>query len=233
MSQFYQYFVEGKFRAADALVADDSKDAFFAEEKTKYRACSLGKTSIAADGKTATAVTSCGTTWAFHGQRIPTTIPMTSNWKLQNGDWFWYSVPFDGNVKTPFGQMKVDPNGEHQGSIPADPGAMAPGMLAGVRPDKTSVTLAPDRPSHEEIEITNNMPGPVRLSVSRIAIAGLKIGLSPTLLASRQKAILSFDYSPVSPTPGRGASLRLQVDPVQQVIPIQIRFSNPATAAQR
>lgn len=225
VSQFYQDFVDGKFRAADAFVADDSKDAFFAEEKIRYKSCSVGKLTIAADGKTAIAVTSCATTWAFHGQRIPTTIPMTSNWKLQNGDWFWYSVPFDGNVNTPFGKMKVDPDGQHQSAIPADPGAMVPGMLSGVRASKTAVSFAPDKPAHEEVEITNGMPGPVRLSLIQPGMPGLKIQLSSPLLGTKQKAVLSFDYVPVTGSAPRSTSVTVQVAPLQQVIPIRINFA--------
>ena len=35
ITRFYQAFIDGKFRLADALVADDSKDVFFAAEKRR------------------------------------------------------------------------------------------------------------------------------------------------------------------------------------------------------
>src|SRR5207248_340652 len=36
ISKFFQYHVDGKFRQAEALVADDSKDFFYSANKPKY-----------------------------------------------------------------------------------------------------------------------------------------------------------------------------------------------------
>ena len=230
VAEFFQDFVDGKFRAADALVADDSKEVFFAEEKIRYKFCSVGRIHIEPDGQKATAVTSCGTMWAFHGQRIPTTRPMTTNWKIQNGQWFWYAVAFDGQVKTPFGKMKVDPNGEHQSPIPSDPGAMVPGMLSGVRANKTSVTIDPSQPAHEEVEITNALQGSVRLSLIQHQIPGLKIELPTPLVGARQKSVVTFDYTPEKGRVVQNTSVKVAVAPLQQMIVIHIQFAPPTTA---
>ena len=48
VTAFYQAHVDGKFRAADQFVAEDSKDAFFEAPKRRYLNCLL-YTSDAAD----------------------------------------------------------------------------------------------------------------------------------------------------------------------------------------
>jgi hypothetical protein len=229
-AEFYQDFVDGKFRAADALVADDSKDAFFAEEKSRYKSCSVGKITMAQDRQSAVVVTSCATTFSFNGQRVPTTVPMTSHWKVQNGEWFYHVVPFDGKVKTPFGKMTVDPDGAHQAPIPANPGAMRPGMLAGVRAGKTSVTIAPDRPSQQKVEIENGLDGPVKLSMATVNIPGLTVHLDPVTLEAHSKSTLTLDYSPEKSRPSGNTTIRIRVAPLQQIIRVHLSFMEEAAS---
>lgn len=229
-AEFYQDFVDGKFRAADALVADDSKDAFFAEEKTRYKSCTVGKITMTPDGQSAAVVTSCATTFSFNGQRVPATVPMTSHWKIQNDEWFYHSVPFDGKVKTPFGKMNVDPDGEHQAPIPSNPGAMRPGMLAGVRADKTSVTIASNRPSQQKVEIENGLDGPVRLSMATVNIPGLTAHIDPMTLGAHGKSTLTLDYAPEKSRPTANTTIRIRVAPLQQIIRVHVSFVEEAVS---
>lgn len=231
--QFYQFHVEGKFRAADALVADDSKDAFFAAAKTQYKKCVVGKVTLAADHETATVNTSCDSTWSFHGQRRPVVVPAASNWKLQGGSWFWYQPPYTGKVQTPFGTMTVDPDGRHQGDsrgIPADPGAIVPGMLTQVRADKNSVNFIKDQPGHQEVTIHNAMQGLVRVSVDESHWPELRIDLSSKQLNANEDAKLVFDYKPGATRDQRvnidSFVVNIHVNPTKQIIPLRLNFGS-------
>src|SRR5271155_4266324 len=109
---FYQAHVDGKFRKADEYVAEDSKDAFFAAEKMRYKSCEVSSLKFEADFSKATVLTACKTDMFFHGEKFPVTVPFATHWKVDNGQWFWYYIETD-HMDSPFGKMNAGPESEH------------------------------------------------------------------------------------------------------------------------
>ena len=77
--QFYQAHVDGKYRIADQVVAEDSKDFYFAAQKPKYNSCETVRINYSENFTKADAVIACKADWYIHGERNPTTLTITSN----------------------------------------------------------------------------------------------------------------------------------------------------------
>ncbi len=191
---FYELHTEGKFRAADALVAEESKDDFFAMEKTKYNGCEVGRVTYSDGFKKATAVTGCKYTWTFNGSHVPAVMPITSYWKLINGEWYWYTPPADAAVPTPFGDMHFDSKEPAKPAIPANPGALAAGILTQVKADRSMVLIVPGKAAEERVRIVNGMPGHVSLALNFTPVGSLSAHLDKTDLNANETAVLSIQY---------------------------------------
>ncbi len=222
VDEFYQDHVQGKFRAADSLVADDSKDAFFAMEKTKYKKCQVTKLTFSDNFTKAIAVTGCQSNWSFNGVRVPAMLALSSFWEFEKDNWYWYAPPPGGAVDTPFGKFHVDPDEDSKPPLPSNPGSLAAGILGQVKADRTALTFTVGQAAHEQIHIVNNMPGPVQLTLESRGFPGLKLALDKTALGANEIATFTVDYEPSPSTPAPDVTVNVAVSPTQQLIPIHI-----------
>src|SRR6185295_13071044 len=104
IGQFYQAYVDGKFRVAEQLVAEDSRDFFFEIEKQKI--LSFEKSEITySDNFTKARVLTILPMEVRNARlgRITVRPPATSFWKLEKGVWWWYHFT-ETVVDTPFGK---------------------------------------------------------------------------------------------------------------------------------
>ena len=118
IQKFYGLYMEGKFRAADALVAEDSKDAFYVAGKRKCRSIDIDTLRFSEDFSKADVMVSCDTDVMVEPVGlIRTPVPMRTRWKTIDGDWFWYAEPAsEPGLQTPFGFFKPGtPNGPPAG----------------------------------------------------------------------------------------------------------------------
>lgn len=222
VDEFYQDHVQGKFRAADALVAEDSKDVFFAMEKTKYKKCEVGKLTFSDNFTKAIAVTSCQSSWSFNGVRIPAMLALSSYWKFANDNWYWYAPPPETDVNTPFGKFHVDPDADSKSPLPSNPTSLAGGILGQVKADRTALLFTIGKAAQQQVHIENHMPGPVRLVLQTRGFPGLKISLDKTSLAANETATFTVAYEPSSTTPVPDLTVNIAISPTQQLIPIHI-----------
>ncbi len=240
ITQFYQDFVDGKFRQADAFVAEDSKDVFFAMEKRRYGACALGGITYSDNFTKARAVTTCDTNYFMMGREIPVKLPISSMWKVENGEWVWYVIPLSERTEmnTPFGPVKLPPpdqRGRQSGEDPIAMRMVAPAtVLSGVKVDRDAVEFNPSKSSEQEVHVTNTLPGPVTI-MADTGIAGVKVTPAKVSLSGNEEAKLSIAFDahdpkivcgecmthPQSRTAG---DVNLRVEPTGQVIPVHVNF---------
>src|SRR5437868_9333254 len=90
VSQFYQLQSDGKFRQADQMVAEESKDTYFEADKRRCRKFNLVRINYTADFKEASAVVNCDTDMTFSRSIMKVTVPLTTFWKVLDGQWMWY-----------------------------------------------------------------------------------------------------------------------------------------------
>lgn len=238
---FYQAHVDGKFRQADQYVAEDSKDAFFEADKPHYKGCRIAKISYRESFTKATVVMACKNEVAFHGERVPVTMPATSYWKMDGGLWWWYFVQ-ESEVQTPFGVMKAGPENNsgppQMPSILKDPAAAARNILAQVTVDPVALTIDQTRSSKHEIHIKNGMPGAITVSVDPTGVPGLTFKPVKPQIAAGEEGVVVVDFNFDDPAilcqeclvhPGvrPPATVSIHIDPTTQRFPIQIAFSQP------
>src|SRR5207248_4487445 len=146
----------GKFRQAEGLVAEESKDFFYSANKPKYLGFEIKNIVYADDFTKAKAVVVTRMIVMAPGfLDKPVPVPIPSRWKLVNGEWYWYIDEDELNM-TPFGKMKsgtVPPGGS---SVPAIPGPEeAAKLLEGVKAQNEEVVMKAREAGSAEFTIVN------------------------------------------------------------------------------
>jgi hypothetical protein len=240
---FYQAHVDGKWRLADAVVAEDSKDTFFSAQKPKLRSFEIVRFNWSDDFKKATVVVGCSQDWFLHGEKIPVVTPITTTWRLEKGEWFMYIEPDNGGPrKTPFGMMTPGPpsaDGATPGAIPSDLAKalkddaarqqMAAKIFQSVAFDKQNISLASDEIGAETITIKNSLRGEIVIEMLiENAFAGLSIELDRTRLNFDETAIVNIRHEPRNANAKPQVFLRFRITPTGQNVVIPITFRPPS-----
>jgi hypothetical protein len=235
VTYFYQAHVDGKFRLADRVVAEDSKDAFFEAPKIRYHSFEIIRLNFDSDFQKAEAVVKCIGDWAKMGQKMKVPMVLTTLWKVENGQWFWYTLP-PGEVKTPFGTMFKGMNPDQVDAeqknpkvmIPQDPRAAAAAILQGVKLDKTELMLSSFEKSSSEVKIKNGMGGSIRLRAEIDGIfPGLTFQLDKTEVKGGEEATLTIVSDPKDRTPKPTLTARVHVEETNQVLEVKLLFAVP------
>src|ERR1039457_1582878 len=249
VAKFYQLFVDGKPRLAEPLVAEESKDIFFAAEKKKYKSCDMGSVTYSDNFTKAKAVVSCDTSYFAMGRPIAVKIPITSLWKLRDGEWYWYVIPPNelSEYNTPVGPAKRPPE-EEGGDNATPPAPMVRPMITAdqlqkaVRADHESFDFNSSKSSQQDLRVKNSLPGGVTLTAST-AVAGLSVKPAKTGIQAGEELTFVVAFDPEDPKVVCASCLShpqdrlagevtLRVEPTGQVISIQIRFIVPPSAAK-
>jgi hypothetical protein len=223
VKEFYDYHVKGKPRLAEALVAEDSKDIFYAHPKPEFLECRTASNIEYTDRFTKAKVTEiCKQTVAFPGAGpIETDVPMPSYWKIENGKWFYYVDPAMMN-RTPFGVMQPGPASKVPGmgapALPSDINAMAESLLKKTRLDKDAVRLKPGELA--EVTITNGAPGPITLTLPKFS-NGIEAKLDKSQVEAGGTAVLKLSAGKEAAS----GTITLEVAPSGQQLPIQITIA--------
>jgi hypothetical protein len=238
---FYDAYISGKYSHALKVVAEDAVDDFMGATKDTYKSCEISKITYSDEFNKATVVTACKGELVWRGQRMPATLPLISNWKMVDGQWFWYAIR-QTERRTPFGLSgiaPVPPGGEQRKTvIPPDPNALAREILSQVSIDKTAVELRQSQLSQGEVHVTNKMPGPITLSVDKLPVAGMNVKIDSPEVPSGGKATITFLYDPNDPSISCGScmahaqlpaiSANIHVSPTARIFAVKITFASEA-----
>ncbi len=206
--------VDAKYRQAESLIAEDSKDVYYNGQKPKYLSFELKNIEYSDNFTRAKATTLCEAIVnmaGFSGQ--PLKMNAQTTWKLIDGQWFWYIDPATVH-RTPFGSMTPGTGPRPPGmpaTLPSDPGF----ALGKIKADKEALDLpAGDSGS---VMITNSAPGPMNIMLSG-RISGVDVKLDNVNLNPGDKAVLSVTTHPGA----QSGTLSIQVEQTNEVIPIRI-----------
>lgn len=223
ISEFFQDHVDGKFRQAEALVAEESKDYYYAANKPKYLNFSISRIDYSDDFTRANAVVRCETyimAPGFLGH--PVKVPVPSTWKVVDGQWYWY-VDQNQTLQTPFGKMTpgkgAPPGGDVAPALPTQEQmqALAKQLATLVKADKESVILKAGQ--SETVTLTNTSTGSMSLALAG-KVEGIRAELDQTMVKPKGKAILSLQAGESA----KSGTFTIQVEPTNQLIPIQVRI---------
>ena len=228
IGKFYQAHVDRRLRAADDVVAEDSKDMFFAIAKPHFLGWEIASITYSDNFTKAKAVVACDIDWANPRiGKIRVKQPLASLWKVVDGQWYWYMEPVK-SWETPFGDMKPGPDRKEPLIAPgAFKGVKVEDVLSQVKITPAELEMSGYEPSSAEAIITNQMPGKVTLRLDYAGFSGLNIELSKTELASGESAKISIRLTPADKAPKPTVMARIHVEPTNQVLPLKVRFTVP------
>jgi hypothetical protein len=232
IQKFYGLYMEGKFRAADALVAEDSKDAFYVAGKRKCRSIDIDTLRFSEDFSKADVMVTCDTDVMVEPVGlIRAPVPMRTRWKMLDGDWFWYVEPAsDQGMATPFGFFKPgSPNGPPAGMGMPAAGMSVEALRTMVKVDRQQVSLDANTKGVARVLVTNTMPGAVSLILEPKEIPGFEFALDKDSITQGQSAVLSIGYVPSKDRQPSPSMVKIVVSPINQEIPIRIAFTSSST----
>lgn len=232
VKQFYSLQMENKFRAAESCVCEDTKDYYYDLQKKAPRSFEISKIELSKDAAEAKVVTVLSGELATISGAIPVSLPIPTQWKLENGQWCYF-VPVERQkaIVTPFGAIKNDPASASSGSHLSPPPAFNPARVedlqSAVEPTAEAVVFDAAKAAAAEIELINSLAGKVKIDPPSSLPPGLKISMDRTALGPKEKAKVRFEYAPTSKAPAESYVLPFNIDPTRQVIRIQVRFERP------
>lgn len=215
ISQYFQFMVDQKYRQAEALVAEDSKDAYYNGQKPNYSSFELANIEYSDNFTRAKATVKCMTVMAiagFAGQAIK--VSTLSNWKLVDGQWYFFIDP-NAPHPTPFGIMTHSSEQAKPKNMPATLPTTPDFALGKVKADKKVVDLKPGESA--EVALTNTANGPMSISLVG-KIPGVDVKLDRVNLSTGEKAVVTLQTHDGA----KSGTLSIQVDQTNEVIPIQI-----------
>jgi len=214
MNEFYQDHVEGKFRQAEALVAEDTRDFFYSGNKPKYLSFEIRRIDYSEGYTRAKATVLCEQYVLMPGfTDKPLKVPVPSTWKLVDSQWYWYVDP-ELLRQSPFGKLTAGAGGSSNG-IRIPRAEEMNFIFSQVKADKTAVSLKAGE--SDQVTISNSAQGQMSISILG-APPGVEVKLDRMDLKSGEKAVLTFRA-------GAGAKpgiLSVRVEQTNQVIPIQV-----------
>lgn len=242
VTEFFQDFIDGQFRKALDLVAEDTKDEYFSSAKAQIKTFKVD--TVKYDDSLANAVVTLTVKQIMRVQfeEVPVDVPMTTDWKIENGKWMFYKKPKTGTAwLTPMGPSNVDVLKQNaDGSLNIPKKLDQDTLLAAARQifqqssvDKDQVKLAAGKASSEKVVFHNGAQGSVSLDLSGAPkLPGFSVKLDKTTVNFGEDAAIEIAYTPppdqdasAVPPP---ANLTLLVAPFNQAFQIRVTFEPPA-----
>lgn len=219
VDEFYNLIMHRKTRAAEALVADDTKDYYYDSQKPDMESYVIEKITWGPSFQTAEVTINARMHMMFPGAGPQTvTMKFPSTWKIDKGQWCWY---FDRSrlINSPFGKFHDAPKTADTSSPKQ---IVTPEMLqAAVKPEGHQIEVELSGKRVTSLKFTNSLPGPVTLQAPEVP--GLKIEIAEPNIGAGKSTVVSFRHIPnngAQPSP-----LTFTVAPTGQKIPIQVIYS--------
>lgn len=225
--EFFNLQQEGKFRQAEALVCEDTKDHYYNMDKQRHKGAQFVKIFFEDDFKSAKAQVNLDIDLNTLRGPFPAMFPMMSYWRVENANWCYYIPKRNQDYyETPFGLMKRDPNAPSGAAPPQSP-MVTPEMLkSAVKLSRRTIDLNAFRESTEEVVIQNTLPGDTEVEIQVPELPGLSASFPVKSLKAGETAPLKITFRPVSKQPMPPVSIQVIAGPVSQVEEIRITFDN-------
>jgi len=196
VTEYFRLMQEKKYRQAESMVADESKDDYYNGKKPDIKGFDIMKVDLAPGADVATVTVKAKVLVLMLGAGAQIfDMPSPTHWKLVDGKWYWF-IPEEVKHTTPFGKIQTDPASALD-ALPNTKGK-APdlGALMGqVTIDRLNVTFTAKDPE-QTVTISNGLPGPSDLRVDPHVefIKGLTVTVSTLHLDSGGKATVRLRW---------------------------------------
>jgi len=218
-SEFLQDQVDGNFRKALDLVAEDTKDYYFTTAKVKLFSFKIENIEYSDKFTKAKVDSSVRKTYAG-AIPIEITVTQTDTWKIENGKWMWYFTPV-GNPLQELTGLALPKD-----ASPAAVAAARSNITAATSLDKQSLTFTRGNAAAERVVFHNGNRGPVKL-VADVIGNPQEFAVEPlsASIGADQDFTVKVSYTPVE-GPSVPAKVRLTVEPFQREFLIPVTFAS-------
>ncbi|HEX4232296.1 MAG TPA: hypothetical protein VHZ07_26755 [Bryobacteraceae bacterium] len=233
LKTFYDCYLNGKFRVAYELVAEENKDDYFDRSKTTYHSYKIGSIEFSDNYSKAKVMVITNRDMVFQGHTFAVDVPMTAYWKLENGQWVWYLLYRNlRGQQTPFGlvppeppseKAKVDPAAASTDpspdgpkalpKIPNDPRSMTAAFDSLAWPDKPVLALGPGNQFQDNAVLSNHSNRTLKFHLEFKPLAGLKVEPAKGQIDPGQSVKIQAKYD----VAGRGLPLDRSVRQIRIV----------------
>jgi hypothetical protein len=241
VTEFFQDFIDGKFRQAINLVAEDTQDFYFASPKLEMRAFKIDSATYSDDftkasvHMTVTRILRLRAEGFAQDTDVPG--PMDTTWKIENGKWVFYDKPKTDGWLTPMGpsaDVSAAAKAAASEKKKINDGTMAAeaqrilqesGVVTEVTPKE--VTLALDKPSSAKVTFRNGVPGSVALSLFGLPkdLPGFSATLEKTNVSSGDTAAVELRFDPAAGQPqSPSITIHVIVAPFDMEFPVKVNF---------
>jgi hypothetical protein len=221
VKEFYDLQVARKYRPAEQLVAEDTKDFYYASKKPDIKAITIKEIQYAPDFKSAKVMLLSKMMVMFIG--APPTImdiPFTSYWKIDEGKWCWW-VDQSKLLDTPFGRVHPSSDVSKEDAAKVLSRLSSVSQMSGVQADRLRIPLDPEHPKPETVVLKNTLPGPVTIQ-SMTSSPALKIEIEKADLGAEESTQVTI--TPLAGSTDRPEQVVLKIGPLGQMIPITLDY---------
>lgn len=238
---FFQAQKAQNWAQALQIVHPESQNGFIGADKMRYNAFKIVTINWEENYTSAKAVIEFDTEFHFPGfGKRDVHIPLTSVWKLLDGQWYWYAVPFDPQKgkESPFGPMFRESQGAPV-SGPAEPPDINKMMSSGptiaelrgrVTLDKNEVLLQSHVASEDSVKVTSKFEGTVHLRLDVDDLPCLSAKIDKPALEPGETATITFACKPANAVKKPDGRASVTVEEIAKVMPIAITFAFPPAA---
>ncbi len=235
VTEFFQDFVDGKFRQAINLVAEDTQDEYFNGPKAEIKTFQIDQVKFSDNFSKADVTVKVKQVWRMKAegfmQEMVVDTNMPTTWKIEGGKWVFYHHTQPNAWLTPMGPSDVH---AADGTSPlpakldtATLNAEATRILHQTNIDKDQVTLSFDKPSSAKVVFHNGAQGVVSISLVGVpTLPGFSAKLDKLDVNAGQDAVVEFSYTPPAdaPSPHPSFAIGVEVAPFAQQFAIQVNF---------
>lgn len=244
-ARIQQFFVAQKaqnWAQALQIVHPESQNAFIGADKMRYNSFKIIAINWDENYTSAKAVIEFETEFHFPGfGKRDVHIPLTSVWKLIDGQWYWYAVPFNPQQgkDSPFGPMFRDPAGKPvagPGEAPDINKLIASGpsiaeLRSRVTVDKSEVILQSHIASEDTIKVVSKFDGAVHVKVDADELPCLSTSIDKPVLQAGETATIKFACKPDNPVKKPDGRATVTIEEIAKVMPVKITFAYPPADA--
>lgn len=236
VNEFFQDHVEGKFSKAYEMVAEDTKEYYFATQKIQFKSFKLESIKYSDDFTKAEVDLTGQRVWKprYDFPDTLVTITMHTTWKIEEGKWVWYDHTRPTWI-TPFGPSDTAALQPHDtpkdGSPDLSPGALQQRASAILQQqpalDKSELMFQSDKSSSEQVVFHNSQQGVVKLYVDQSSMpAGFTAELDKSDIGAGENAVVKIHFDPKDAAASLAPfSLRLVMEPFDKIFRIAVKFA--------
>jgi len=221
IQEFFDLHVKGQYRKAEDLVAEDTKEFFYTQNKPKYLSCEITKIEYSDHFTKASSVVTCERYIMMPGfSDHPMKVPGTNTWKLENGKWMWYVDP-ESLTMTPFGRMKAG-DFPKTGAAPPPPSlnnipTSGDFLMKQLKLEPQSVQLKEGESA--QVTISSVAPGTVDLTIS-----GKPPGVDGKFDVAKVPSMGKVTLTVKAAAGAKSGTLIVQVVQTTQLLPLEVKI---------